>query len=103
MRLNLTLLLALVISSLYLVNVSYDARRQFILLEKANNEAKRLETDFERLETEQRSQATPLRIEKTAREKLGMRSASPTVTQYVTAKDLMAPSDALSQETREAR
>ena len=104
MRLNFILLLTLVVSSLYLVNVSYDTRRQFTLLDKANNEARRLEIEFERLKTEQQSQATPLRVEKTAREKLGMRSASPTVTHYVSGDGLMVPaSSSAASNTREVR
>lgn len=103
MRLNLTLLLALVVSGLYLVNVSYDSRRQFVFLERANNEAKRLEVEYERLETEQRSQATPLRVEKMAREKLGMRSASPTVTHYLTAAETSAAGASSARDVREAR
>jgi cell division protein FtsL len=82
-RFNVLLLLALIASSLYLVRVSYDARRQFTLLDKAKSEARQLDSDYERLKTEQQSQATPLRVEKTAREKLAMRSASPNVTHYV--------------------
>lgn len=82
-RLNIMLLLALIASSLYLVHVSYEARRHFTLLDKANGQAHQLDTEFERLKTEQQSQATPLRVEKTAREKLLMRSASPNVTHYV--------------------
>jgi cell division protein FtsL len=82
-RINILLLLALIVSSLYLVRVSYDARRHFTLLDKAKNEAHQLDTEFERLKTEQQSQATPLRVEKAAREKLFMRSASPNVTHYV--------------------
>jgi cell division protein FtsL len=82
-RFNVLLLLALVASSLYLVRVSYDARRHFTMLDKAKSEARQLDSDFERLKTEQQSQATPLRVEKAAREKLAMRSASPNVTLYV--------------------
>jgi cell division protein FtsL len=82
-RLNVLLLLALIASSLYLVRVSYDARRHFTLLDRAKSEARQLDSDYERLKTEQQSQATPLRVEKTAREKLAMRSASPNVTHYV--------------------
>jgi cell division protein FtsL len=72
--------------------VAYDARRQFTLLDKAQTQARQLEVEFERLKTEQQSQATPLRVEKAAREKLGMRSASPRVTHYVSGDGLTAPS-----------
>ena len=82
-RLNVLLFIALVFSSLYLVRVSYDARRLFAELDKANNEERALDTEHERLKAERQAQATPLRVEKTAREKLAMRNASPAVTQYV--------------------
>ncbi len=102
-RLNLLLLLALVASSLYLVNVSYDVRRQFTQLDKAQSEARQLDTEFDRLKTEQQSQATPLRVEKAAREKLAMRSASPTVTHYVTGASVLLPSATPAPHTQEER
>ncbi len=44
---------------------------------------RRLELDRERLEAELQAQATHLRVEQVAREKLAMRTATPAVTQYV--------------------
>jgi cell division protein FtsL len=82
-RLNILLLLVLIASSLYLVRVSYEARRLFAELDKAQGEERALDNDSERLKTELRSQATPLRVERTARERLAMRAATPAVTQYV--------------------
>jgi cell division protein FtsL len=83
-RLNVVLLVMLLASGLYLVRVSYDARRLFAELDRAQGEERQLDTEFERLKAERQSQATPLRVEKTAREKLAMRTASPAITQYVT-------------------
>jgi cell division protein FtsL len=83
-RVNVVLLIMLLASSIYLVRVSYDARRLFAELDRAQSEERQLTTEFERLKTEAQSQATPLRVEKTAREKLAMRTASPAITQYVT-------------------
>src|SRR4051812_12525948 len=82
-RLNVLLLLALLASSLYLVRVSYESRRLFAELDKAQSEERALDTESERLKTELRSQATPLRVERTARDRLAMRAATPSVTQYV--------------------
>lgn len=82
-RLNVLLLVALIISSLYLVRVSHDSRRLFAELDRARNEERLLDSERERLRSEKQSQATPLRVEKTARDKLAMRSATPAVTQYV--------------------
>jgi cell division protein FtsL len=83
-RLNVLLLLALLISSVYLVKVAHESRRLFADLDKARTEERLLDSEFERLKAEKQSQATPLRVEKTARDKLAMRTATPAVTQYVT-------------------
>lgn len=83
-RLNLVLLLAVVASALYLVGVQYDSRRLFTDLDKAGNEARRLETEYERLQMQKRAQATPARVERLAKDKLLMRQATPGITTYVT-------------------
>ena len=82
-RVNILLALALLISSLYLVRTAYDSRRLFAELDKARNESARLDTEAKRLEAERDAQATSLRVERTAREKLAMRTATPAVTVYV--------------------
>ena len=82
-RLNALLLVALVASSLVLVKSAYDARRLFADLDRERGEQRRLELDRERLEAERQAQATHLRVEQVAREKLAMRTATPAVTQYV--------------------
>jgi cell division protein FtsL len=84
MRLNLILMIALIASALYLVRTQYESRRLFTEIDKATTEARRLEMEHERLQVEKRAQATPLRVEKLAKEQLQMRSASPAITQYVT-------------------
>ena len=82
-RLNIVLMLALLLSSLYLVRTAYDSRRLFAELDKAKNEAARLDTEFKRLQADREGQATSLRVERTARERLAMRTATPAVTVYV--------------------
>ncbi len=82
-RLNVLMLVALIASSVYLVQVSYQARRLFNDLDKAQSQARQLEVDFDRLQAERQAQATPSRVEKAAREKLAMRTVSPSVTHYV--------------------
>jgi cell division protein FtsL len=82
-RLNVLLLLALLASSLYLVNVAYDSRRVYFELDRARTEERRLASEFKRLDAERHAQATNLRVEKVARDRLGMRNASPAVTQFV--------------------
>ena len=82
-RLNLVLLLAVLASALYLVNVQYDSRRLFTELELANAQGRRLITERDRLQLERREQATPQRVETLARERLQMRPATPAITHYV--------------------
>lgn len=82
-RLNLLLLAALVASALLLVKTSYESRRLFAALDRAKTEQQTLESERQRLEAERQAQATPLRVERVAREKLGMRGANAAVTQYV--------------------
>ncbi len=82
-RLNIVLLLVLIGSAIYLIQVSHDARRLFNDLDRAQAEERRLDSENERLKAERQAQATPLRVEKAAREKLAMRSATPAITQYV--------------------
>jgi cell division protein FtsL len=82
-RLNIVLLIAVVASALYLVRTQYESRRLFVEVEKAQNLSRKLDLERERLEVEKRAQATPLRVEKLAKEQLQMRTATPAVTQYV--------------------
>jgi cell division protein FtsL len=83
MRLNLVLLIAVMASALYLVHTQYESRRLFVEVEKAQALARKLDIERDRLEVDKRAQATPLRVEKLAKDQLQMRSASPAVTQYV--------------------
>ena len=83
-RINLVLLVAVLASALYLVNVQYESRRLFSALDQAHSEARRLETDNERLQVEKRAQATPSRVQRLAIAKLQMRTATPAITHYVT-------------------
>jgi cell division protein FtsL len=83
-RLNMLLVLALILSSLYLVRTAYDSRRLFAEIDRARDEAARLDTEGKRLEAERQAAATNLRVERTARERLAMRNATPAVTVYVT-------------------
>jgi cell division protein FtsL len=83
-RFNVLLLLALIASAIYLVRVSYDARRLFAEVDRAEARERQLDIEFERLKADKQAQATPSRVEKAARERLGMRAATPAVTNYVT-------------------
>lgn len=86
-RFNLFLLMCVIASALYLVHTQYESRRLFVELEKAAAQSRKIEADNERLQVEKRAQATPLRVEKLAKDRLQMRTTTPAITQYVTYKD----------------
>ena len=82
-KIHLFLLIALLGSCLALVRSAYESRRVFAELDKARQEQRRLEADYKRLDAERQAQGTHLRVEKVAREKLRMHTATPGVTSYV--------------------
>lgn len=82
-KLNLLLAIALLASAMLLVKTAYEARRLFNAVDRANDERVTLESERQRLESDRQAQATPLRIERVAREQLQMRNASAAVTLYV--------------------
>ena len=85
-RFNLVLLLCVIGSALYLVHTQYESRRLYVELEKAAAQSRKIEADNERLQVEKRAQATPLRVEKLAKERLQMHTVTPAITQYVAQK-----------------
>ena len=78
-KLNLLLIVAVLLSGVVLVHSAYESRRLFAELDRARAEGQRLAADAERLKAERRAQATNLRVEQVARERLGMRVISPAV------------------------
>jgi len=90
-RLNLFLLLAVIVTAMVLVHTQYRSRQLYTQLYRAQSEARTLETEFERLQVDKRAQATPLRIEKLAKEQLRMRTTTPAITQYVRADGTVIP------------
>ncbi len=89
-RVNVLLAITLIVSGLYLVKISYESRRLFADIETAHSTQRQLESDRRRLDAERQTQATHLRVESTARTKLGMRAATPANTQYVVDAGLAA-------------
>ena len=89
-RVNVLLLLAVLLSAMYLVHTQYESRRLFVELEKATAQTRKLAVEHESLQAEKRAQATPLRVDRLARDTLQMRPATPAITQYVTSRDPVA-------------
>jgi cell division protein FtsL len=92
-RLNVILLLVLLASAVALVRTAYDSRRLYALLDKARNEESALEVEWGRLDAERQGAATHGRVDKVARDKLQMKTATAAVTQYV---DVPAAAGALA-------
>lgn len=86
-RLSFVLWLSVMLSALYLVRTQYESRSLTTELHRTSVEAQRLETENDRLDVERRAQATPLRVEKLAREQLRMRTITPAITQYATMQE----------------
>jgi cell division protein FtsL len=102
LRINILLVALLLGSCVWLIRSSHESRRLVYELEKSQAAARELQLDFERLELDKRAQATPLRVEKLAREKLRMFGNNPAVTHYVAAS-AGAASAAASAAAAEAR
>ena len=83
LRLNILLLMVTIVSAMALIQSQYESRKLFTELDRALAESRQLETDHQRLQVEKRAQATPLRLEQLARDKMGMQPATPAVTVYV--------------------
>jgi cell division protein FtsL len=84
-KLNVLLLIAVIASALLLVKTAYDARRLFSADHRADVEAGRLQGEHKRLEAERELQATNQRVDKSARERLKMITATPAITMYESA------------------
>ena len=82
-RLNLFLLIAVIATALLLVHTQHRSRQLFTELYKEQGDARLLEADLDRLQVDKRAQATPLRVEKLAKEQLKMRTTTPAITHYV--------------------
>lgn len=90
-KFNVLLLLAVIGSALLLVKTAYDARMLFTNIHRADVEAGRLDGEQKRLEADRQLQATNLRVERTARERLKMSTATPAVTMYESRAATAAP------------
>lgn len=90
-KLNIVVLVVVVLTGLYTVQVQYESRRLFTALDRAVAEQHRLETENARLTVDKRAEATSLRVESLATSKLNMRVATPATTEYISGALLPAP------------
>jgi cell division protein FtsL len=99
-RVSVLLMLAVMASALYLVRTQYESRSLTMEIDRATSLARNLETENDRLDVERRAQATPLRVEKLAREQLHMRTITPAITHYATVPGGATSSASASAEVR---
>ena len=95
-KFNVILLIAVIASALLLVKTAYDARRLFNADHRADVEAERLNGEHKRLEAERELQATNQRVDRSARERLKMATATPAITMYESVAAASAPARASS-------
>jgi len=77
------LLLAVLASAFYLVHTQYESRRLYTAIDRAQAQARKLESEHEQLQVQKRAQATPARVQQLATRQLEMRPVTPGITQYV--------------------
>jgi len=83
LRLALVLLAALIACALALVTSQHQARKLYVELQKEQERAKQIEIEWDQLQLEQSTWATPARVEKLATQALGMRVPSSSRIQVV--------------------
>lgn len=86
-KINIVLTALLVACGLSTVNAQYQARHLFVDLERANTQAKQLDTEWAQLQLDQSTLGKHARIEEIARRELNMTQLTPNRTQYLTEGD----------------
>jgi cell division protein FtsL len=84
MRLNIALACTLLLCALALVTSQHQARKKFIDLERAQAQAKQLETQWEQLQVEQSQLTKSALIDTKARRELNMQPLDPSRTLHFT-------------------
>lgn len=82
-RLNLLLLLAAIACALGVVTSQHKARKLFVELQQEKEQAQEMEVEWGKLQLEQSTWATPVRVEQIAAQKLQMRVPKGAEVNYV--------------------
>ncbi|XLZ73034.1 cell division protein FtsL [Massilia sp. SR12] len=83
-KLNIVLTALLVACGLSVVNAQYRARHLFVDKERAETQARQLDTEWAQLQLDQSTLGKHARIEEIARRELNMTPLTPNRTQYLT-------------------
>ncbi|MBS0320830.1 MAG: cell division protein FtsL [Proteobacteria bacterium] len=84
-RVNLVLLAIVVLCALSLVTSRHQARKRFVELERAQAQQRAYDTEYGQLTLEQSTWGMPARVERIAREQLGMQIPGPSRVEVVPA------------------
>ena len=82
-RLSLILAVVLMASALFLVTARFQSRQLYMQLDRQEDLARQLDTEWRRLQLERAELARHARIDNVARNELGMISGSPERTLYI--------------------
>lgn len=83
MRLSFIFAALLTISALSLVTARFQSRQLFVTLDRLEDKARQLETDWRRLQLERAELQRNVRVDRSARDDLGMVPTTPDRTLYV--------------------
>ena len=75
--LNFILLLVVVLCAFFVINANHQSRKLFVSLEAERKHARDLAVEWDQLQLEQSTWAASARVEKLAKDKLGMRRPAP--------------------------
>ncbi|MGB3290091.1 MAG: cell division protein FtsL [Burkholderiaceae bacterium] len=90
-RLSLLFAVLLMISALSLVTARFQSRQLFVQVDRLEDKARELDTDWRRLQLERAELARNARIDSTARKELEMTSTTPDRTLYIKGQAPSAP------------
>lgn len=82
-RLSLILAISLMVSALFLVTARFQSRQLYMQLDRQEDLARQLDTEWRRLQLERAELARHARIDQVARNELDMISGSPDRTLYI--------------------
>src|SRR5690554_7273864 len=95
-RLSLILAVVLMASALFLVTARFQSRQLYMQLDRQEDLARQLDTEWRRLQLERAELARHARIDNVARNELGMISGSPERTLYIRNSNTSSGMTALS-------
>ena len=98
-RLMIFFAMALMLSAFSLVTARFQSRQLFVQVDRLEDKARELDTDWRRLQLERAELARNVRIDGSARQELHMIPTVPDRTLYIKG----APSSALGQPGQEGR